>query len=80
MRFDKLTTQFQQAFSDAQSLAVGGDHVERHGLHATRPEQVGGGIEDALTGGGLGSHQAFAPRCFLTLYHMVDSEPEKGPA
>jgi ATP-dependent Clp protease ATP-binding subunit ClpB len=27
MRFDKLTTQFQQAFSDAQSLAVGGDHA-----------------------------------------------------
>lgn len=26
MRFDKLTTKFQQAIQDAQSLAVGGDH------------------------------------------------------
>ena len=27
MRFDKLTTKFQQAFSDAQSLALGSDHA-----------------------------------------------------
>ncbi len=27
MRFDKLTTKFQQAFADAQSLALGGDHA-----------------------------------------------------
>ncbi len=27
MRFDKLTTKFQQALADAQSLAVGGDHA-----------------------------------------------------
>ncbi len=27
MRFDKLTTKFQQAFSDAQSLALSGDHA-----------------------------------------------------
>ncbi|HRB21673.1 MAG TPA: Clp protease N-terminal domain-containing protein, partial [Nitrosomonas sp.] len=26
MRFDKLTTKFQQAFSDAQSIAVGQDN------------------------------------------------------
>jgi ATP-dependent Clp protease ATP-binding subunit ClpB len=26
MRFDKLTTKFQQAFADAQSMAVGADH------------------------------------------------------
>ena len=26
MRMDKLTTQFQQALADAQSLAVGRDH------------------------------------------------------
>ena len=25
MRFDKFTTKFQQALSDAQSIAVGGD-------------------------------------------------------
>ena len=27
MRFDKLTTKFQQALSDAQSLAVGADNA-----------------------------------------------------
>jgi len=27
MRFDKFTTKFQQAFADAQSAAVGGDHA-----------------------------------------------------
>ena len=27
MRFDKLTTKFQQAFGDAQSMALGGDHA-----------------------------------------------------
>ena len=26
MRFDKFTTQFQQAFADAQSLALGNDN------------------------------------------------------
>ena len=26
MRFDKFTTKFQQAFADAQSLAVGNDN------------------------------------------------------
>lgn len=26
MRFDKLTTKFQQAFSDAQSIALGNDN------------------------------------------------------
>ena len=27
MRFDKLTTKFQQAIADAQSLAVGADNA-----------------------------------------------------
>ena len=27
MRFDKLTTKFQQALADAQSIAVGQDHA-----------------------------------------------------
>ena len=33
MRFDKLTTKFQQALSDAQSLAVGGDNPHIEPLH-----------------------------------------------
>lgn len=33
MRFDKLTTKFQQAFSDAQSLALGRDHASIEPIH-----------------------------------------------
>lgn len=33
MRFDKLTTKFQQALSDAQSLALGRDHASIEPIH-----------------------------------------------
>jgi len=33
MRFDKLTTKFQQAFADAQSMAVAGDHSSIEAVH-----------------------------------------------
>ena len=33
MRFDKLTTKFQQAISDAQSLALGADNTAIEPLH-----------------------------------------------
>ena len=45
MRFDKFTTQFQQAFADAQSLAVGNDnpYIEpQHLLVALISQQDGG--------------------------------------
>ena len=45
MRFDKFTTRFQQAFADAQSAAVGGDHAyiePQHLLHALINQQDGG--------------------------------------
>ena len=45
MRFDKFTTKFQQAFADAQSAAVGGDHAyiePQHLLHALLTQQDGG--------------------------------------
>ncbi len=45
MRFDKFTTKFQQAFSDAQSAAVGGDHAyiePQHLLLALINQQDGG--------------------------------------
>src|SRR6185295_17578510 len=35
MRFDKFTTKFQQAFADAQSLAVGGDNPYIEPQHLT---------------------------------------------
>ena len=45
MRFDKFTTKFQQAFADAQSAAVGGDHAyiePQHMLLALINQQDGG--------------------------------------
>ena len=45
MRFDKFTTKFQQAFADAQSAAVGGDHAyieQQHLLLALLNQQDGG--------------------------------------
>ncbi|MDP1923921.1 MAG: ATP-dependent chaperone ClpB [Thiobacillus sp.] len=54
MRFDKLTTQFQQAFSDAQSLAVGGDHayIEPQHLLLALLNQEGGGAAAILSRAG----------------------------
>ncbi len=46
MRMDKLTTQFQQALADAQSLAVGRDHqfIEPVHVMAALLEQQGGSV------------------------------------
>ena len=44
MRFDKFTTKFQQAFADAQSVAVGNDnpYIEpQHLLYALLNQQDG---------------------------------------
>ena len=45
MRMDKLTSRFQQALSDAQSLAVGRDHnlIEPAHLLLALLDQKGGG-------------------------------------
>src|SRR5512139_958901 len=55
MRFDKLTTQFQQAFADAQSLAVGGDHayIEPQHLLLALLNQEGGGAAAILARAGV---------------------------
>jgi ATP-dependent Clp protease ATP-binding subunit ClpB len=55
MRFDKLTTQFQQAISDAQSLAVGGDHayIEPQHLLLALLNQEGGGAASILSRAGV---------------------------
>ena len=54
MRFDKLTTQFQQAFADAQSLAVAGDHayIEPQHLLLALLNQEGGGASSILSRAG----------------------------
>jgi ATP-dependent Clp protease ATP-binding subunit ClpB len=54
MRMDKLTTNFQQALADAQSLAVGRDHQFIEPVHvlASLLEQQGGSVTGILTKAG----------------------------
>ncbi len=54
MRMDKLTTNFQQAIADAQSLAVGRDHqfIEPAHVMAALLEQQGGSVTGILTKAG----------------------------
>ena len=55
MRMDKLTTRFQQALADAQSLAVGRDHTiiePVHLMHALL-EQAGGSTRPLLAQAGI---------------------------
>ncbi|HWH47611.1 MAG TPA: Clp protease N-terminal domain-containing protein, partial [Burkholderiales bacterium] len=54
MRFDKLTTRFQQAFADAQSMAVGRDnpYIEPQHLLLALLEQDDGGTASLLARAG----------------------------
>jgi ATP-dependent Clp protease ATP-binding subunit ClpB len=55
MRFDKFTTKFQQAFADAQSLAVGHDnpYIEPQHLLAALLDQEDGGTVSLLSRAGV---------------------------
>ncbi|HTS54960.1 MAG TPA: Clp protease N-terminal domain-containing protein, partial [Burkholderiales bacterium] len=55
MRFDKFTTKFQQAFADAQSLAVGKDnpYIEPQHLMLALLDQEGGGTASILAKAGV---------------------------
>ncbi|MBI2509673.1 MAG: AAA family ATPase, partial [Betaproteobacteria bacterium] len=55
MRFDRFTTRFQQAFADAQSLAVGGDnpYLEPQHLLAALVNQQDGGTASLLARAGV---------------------------
>ena len=55
MRMDKLTSRFQQALADAQSLAVGRDHnlIEPAHLLAALIDQQGGGTRPLLSQAGV---------------------------
>jgi ATP-dependent Clp protease ATP-binding subunit ClpB len=55
MRFDKFTTKFQQAFADAQSLAVGGDnpYIEPQHLLLALVNQQDGGTASLLARAGV---------------------------
>ena len=55
MRMDKLTTKFQMALADAQSLAVGRDHqfIEPQHLMAALLDQEGGTVRPLLSRSGV---------------------------
>ena len=55
MRMDKLTSRFQQALGDAQSLAVGRDHnlIEPAHLLVALLDQSGGGTRPLLGQAGV---------------------------
>ena len=59
MRFDKLTSKFQLALADAQSLAVGRDHQFIEPVHAMIAllDQEGGSMRHVLTKAGLNVNQ-----------------------
>ena len=59
MRLDKLTTKFQRALADAQSLAVGRDHQFIEPVHVMTSllNQEGGGIQHLLTTAGVNINQ-----------------------
>ena len=55
MRFDKFTTRLQQAFADAQSMAVGGDnpYIEPQHLLAALLNQDDSGVASLLARAGV---------------------------
>ena len=55
MRIDKLTSKFQMALADAQSLAVGQDHqfIEPAHVMVALLDQQGGGVRGLLTKSGV---------------------------
>lgn len=71
MRFDKLTTKFQVALADAQSLALAGDHGFIEPLHVLMAllNQEGGGIRSliARAGGNVGALQSGAQAALTRL-------------
>ncbi len=59
MRMDKLTSKFQMALADAQSLALGKDHqfIEPLHLMVAMLDQEGGGVRHLLTQAGVNVNQ-----------------------
>lgn len=59
MRFEKLTSKFQMALADAQSIAVGRDHqfIEPVHLMIALLDQEGGSMRHVLTKAGINNNQ-----------------------
>jgi ATP-dependent Clp protease ATP-binding subunit ClpB len=73
MRFDKLTTKFQQALGDAQSLAISKDHayIEPSHLLLTMMEDADGGMGGLLARAGVN-----APALKTALEAAIDRLPK----
>src|SRR5215831_21219473 len=73
MRFDKLTTKFQQAFSDAQSLALANDNgfIEPQHLLAALLAQEDGGTASLLARAGVA-----VPRLQTALRQSIQNLPK----
>ena len=73
MRFDKLTTKFQQALADAQSLALGHDagFIEPQHLLAAMLAQEDGGTASLLARAGVA-----VPRLQTALKQAIERLPK----
>jgi ATP-dependent Clp protease ATP-binding subunit ClpB len=73
MRMDKLTTRFQQALSDAQSLAVGRDHniIEPAHVLVALLDQQGGSVRPLLAQAGVN-----VPALRARLGEILDKLPQ----
>ncbi len=73
MRMDKLTSRFQQAISDAQSLAVGRDHniIEPVHVFVALLDQQGGSVQPLLAQSGVN-----VPALRARLGELLDSLPQ----
>ena len=73
MRFDKLTTKFQQALADAQSLALGNDNgfIEPQHLLAALLAQEDGGTASLLARAGVA-----VPSCRAALKASIERLPK----
>src|SRR5512139_3689535 len=73
MRFDKLTTKFQQAFADAQSMALGNDNgfIEPQHLLSALLNQEDGGTASLLARAGVAT-----PRLKSALAKAIERLPK----
>ncbi len=65
MRMDKLTSKFQEALADAQSLALGKDHqfIEPVHIMSALLNQQGGGIRPLLAQAAMCSYPMIQGEC-----------------
>jgi len=79
MRMDRLTSKFQSALADAQSLAVGRDHafIEPNHLMSALLEQDGSTVRHLLVGTGV-NVDVLASKLAEALDHMATIEGHQG--